>query len=96
MVVAEVSITPLTDQLTAPVMKAVEALKQSGLSCEVGPMGTTIEGELDEVFEAIKRAHIAVRESGARHVTTQVRLDDKRGGTSIADKLEGLREPAIV
>ena len=91
MVVAEVSITPSAETLTPHVAKAVEVLKSSGLKCEVGPMGTNLEGELDEVLAAVKEAHEAVRDSGARHVVTQVRIDDKRGGTSIEDKLEDLR-----
>lgn len=89
MVVAEVSITPSTDNLTEYVQRAVAALNDSGLKVVTGPMGSIIEGELDDVLAAVKAAHITVRDScDARHVITQVRLDDKLGGTSIEDKLE--------
>jgi uncharacterized protein YqgV (UPF0045/DUF77 family) len=43
--------------------------EKSGLKFEVGAMGTTIEGTLDEVFEVVKNAHRAVLAAGAGRLT---------------------------
>ncbi|MDO8735986.1 MAG: MTH1187 family thiamine-binding protein [Thermoleophilia bacterium] len=92
MVVAEFSIIPIVEgSLRSYVKTAVAAIEASGLKYEVGAMGTTIEGTLDEVFDAIKSAHRAVLAAGAGRVVTSIKIDDREGGLSIEGKLEGLR-----
>jgi len=92
MVVAEFSIIPIVEGSLRPFVKtAVASLDTSGLKYEVGAMGTTVEGTLDEVFEAIKSAHLAVIAAGAGRVVTSIKIDDRTGGLSIEGKLEGFR-----
>ena len=43
------------ESVSAYVSKAVKTIKQSGLSFKIGPMGTAIEGEWDEVMALVKR-----------------------------------------
>jgi uncharacterized protein YqgV (UPF0045/DUF77 family) len=54
-------------------------------------MGTTVEGELDQVLEAVKNAHRAVLAAGAGRVITSIKIDDRESGVSMEGKLEGLR-----
>lgn len=90
MVVAEVTIIPLVAESIRPyIQMAVAALEESGLRYEVGAMGTAIEGELDEVLEAIKGAHRRVLEAGAGRVLTEIRIDERKGGLTIDGKLRG-------
>lgn len=92
MAVAEFSVTPIVEgSLREYVKLAIEEVSKSGLSYEVGAMGTTIEGELDQLLEVVSKAHQAVRAAGAGRVITSVRIDDRDFALSIKGKLEGLR-----
>lgn len=94
MVVAEFSVVPVTGgSLRQFVEAAVAEIEKSGLRFEVGAMGTTIEGELDEVLEAVKAAHRAVLTAGAGRVVTSIKIDDRSSGLSIDGKLKGFRTP---
>jgi uncharacterized protein (TIGR00106 family) len=81
MIVAEVSLTVLGEgsSIGRFVQLAVEALKKSGLKTLPGPNGTSIEAaSLDEILGAVKAAHMAVVETGAKRVVTTLRIDDRR------------------
>lgn len=92
MAVAEFSVIPLVDESLRPYVKAaISVVDRSGLRYEVGAMGTTIEGDLDEIIEVIKQAHRAVLEAGASRIVTSIKIDDRPAGVSIEGKLEGLR-----
>lgn len=56
------------------VARAVRVIRASGLEHEVGPSGTTILGEWDEVFACIKACHEAVGRDAAR-VSSLVKVD---------------------
>jgi len=91
-VVAEITVTPLVDGGIRPYIDAaVEEVKKSGLKYEVDALGTTVEGELDQILDAVKRAHDAVRQKGAHRLVTEVRIDDKDEGLAIEDQVEGYR-----
>lgn len=92
MVVAEFTITPVVgDELRPYVDAAVEEVKKSGLKYEVEAMGTTIEGDVEQVFEVVKRAHNAVKQKGADRVLTELRIDDRAEGVTIKEEVEGYR-----
>lgn len=92
MVLAEFSVTPMTDDRITPFIDtAVQEIKKSGLKHEVGPVGTTIEGELDQVLNAIKQAHEAVLNKGVDRVVTEIRIDEKKGGLSMVEETRDFR-----
>ena len=74
---------------------ALEPVMRRGLKHEIEPLGTTIEGDLRVVLDAIEEAHELLVGKGIGRLTTTLRIEDKRGGTSMEDKLEGFREPHI-
>lgn len=81
MVVAEFSVIPLSGVEMRPyVDAAIDALKRSGLKFEVGALATTLEGELDQVLDAVKEAHRAVMRQGSERVITELRIDESRTG----------------
>jgi uncharacterized protein (TIGR00106 family) len=93
MVVAEFSITPLVEGELKPfVDAAIDVVKESGLKYEVDALGTTIEGELGDVLSVVKKAHLAVRNMGAGRVMTELKIDEKAGGETIEQELEGYRQ----
>ncbi|MPY94516.1 MAG: thiamine-binding protein [Acidimicrobiia bacterium] len=57
---------------------ALTLIKGSGLSYEVGPMGTSIEGEPDELWPLLRRVHEATLASGAEGVISVVKISESR------------------
>ena len=92
MIVAEFTVIPAVEGSLRPCVKAAVAeIEKAGLKYEVGAMGTTVEGELDEVLEAIRNAHRAVLAAGAGRAVTCIKIDERRNGLSIEGKLKGFR-----
>lgn len=95
MVVAEFSVMPLVEGTIKPfVDSAIGEIEKAGLKCEVGPLSTSVEGDLDKVVDAIKNAHLAVLNKGADRVVTEIRIDEKKGGLSMQEEVEGYRHQA--
>ncbi|HEY9766069.1 MAG TPA: MTH1187 family thiamine-binding protein [Chroococcales cyanobacterium] len=90
---AEFSIIPLAGVEMRPyVDAAVQVVRESGLKFEVEPLGTSLEGEFDEVMETIKKAHLAALECGAGRVLTEIRIDEKKEAPETMEKeLSGYR-----
>lgn len=83
MVIAELSIVPLAGEDMRPAIEiAVDILKKSGLKYEVGALGTTIEGELEQVLQVLKQTHQAVMHQGPERVLTELRIDERRTGAA--------------
>jgi uncharacterized protein (TIGR00106 family) len=81
MAVFEVTITPLgtgTAGVSNFVAGCLQILKASGLKYQLTPMGTIIEGDLDEVFGIIRKMHESPFAAGAVRVVTLLRIDDRR------------------
>lgn len=74
----ELAITPLDKVYSGrDIAKVVEILKSTGLSFQVGAMGTCIEGDWEPVFAAVRRCHEAVTRDHER-VMTSISIDDRR------------------
>ena len=98
MVTAEFSVTceaPEGMSQDEVVRLALEPVMRRGLKHEIEPLGTTIEGDLRVVLDAIEEAHELLVGKGIGRLTTTLRIEDKRGGTSMEDKLEGFRSPHV-
>lgn len=98
MVTAEFSVTcepPEGMSQDEVVRLALEPVIHRGLKHEVEPLGTTVEGELKAVLETVEKAHELLVGEGVDRLTITLRIEDKRGGTSMDDKLEGFRKPRV-
>jgi len=81
MIIAEISVVPLGEGTSVSrfVKLVVNELKKSKLKTFSGPMCTSVEAaSLDEVFAAVKAAHEAVINAGAKRVVTTLKIDDRR------------------
>ena len=81
MIVAEVTVSVLGEgsSISHFVRVAVEALKKSGLKTLPGPNATSVEAQsIDELLKAVRAAHVAVVEAGAKRVITTLKIDDRR------------------
>lgn len=85
-VVAELSIVPLgtagtgLSHYVAACLKVLEGKKD--LSYKLTPMGTIIEGPLEEILEVTRQMHEVPFEKGALRVATTLKIDDRRDKTS--------------
>jgi len=81
-VVAEVTVVPLgtgSASLSAYVVEVEKVLiKFPRLKSMLTPMSTILEGEMDDVLEAVKAMHEAPFRMGALRVSTTLRIDDRR------------------
>jgi len=77
---AEFSVTPIGKGTSVGewVARCLDLVDRSGLPYRLGPMGTTVEGDLDEVLGLIKRCHEAVLADCDR-VSTLIKVDDRKG-----------------
>ncbi len=83
MAIAEISIVPVGTQTTSVssfVAGAVTELKASGLDYRLTPMGTIIEGGLEQVMAVCTRMHASAFAGGALRVYTTIKIDDRRDG----------------
>jgi uncharacterized protein (TIGR00106 family) len=75
---AEFSIYPMqTEHLSRDVAKVIETLEGMGLNYHLGPMSTAVEGDWEQVLEAVRRCHQVVALSHDRVLTTIV-IDDRK------------------
>jgi uncharacterized protein YqgV (UPF0045/DUF77 family) len=58
---------------------AIAEIEGSGLKYEVGALGTTIEGDPDEVWPLVRRVHEACLASGANGLVSVVKFEQSAG-----------------
>lgn len=76
---AEVTTEPFRGEGELPghAAAAADALRSGGLSPEVGPLGTSVDGDADAVTAAMHAATRAALAAGATRVSLQIeRVDD--------------------
>jgi uncharacterized protein YqgV (UPF0045/DUF77 family) len=68
--------------------KVIALVKKSGVVYEVGPMETTMEGDLDTLFEIVRKSQDIAIKSGATQVFTNVKiLHNPKGVMTIGEKV---------
>lgn len=91
---AFVSIAPEDhwEHMSPEIAPLVRMIEKSGLAYELGPMGTTIEGEPEAVFELLKELHLFMR-GRSKRVSTLIKIDDQvdRPPGRIQEKVESVR-----
>ncbi len=82
MPIAEVTVVPLgtgDTSLSSYVADCQKVLEQEeGIEYQLTPMGTIIEGELDKIFEVVKKLHQVPFDAGTLRVSTSLKIDDRR------------------
>lgn len=89
MTIAEFSISPTGKGtgVSEYVARCVDLVDRSGLAYRLNPMGTVVEGPLDEVMALIVRCHKAVA-ADCERVSTLIKIDDRTGASNqIEDKV---------
>lgn len=96
MAVVEISVTPLGVGVgvSAYVAGCLQILKSSGLQYQLTPMGTIIEGELDDIFRVVRQMVESPFAAGAVRVSTLIKIDDRRDRSthSMAGKVQSVMD----
>lgn len=79
-VVPETEIYPVVD-------KVIAFIQASGVPYEVGPMETTMEGELKELLDIVAQAQEICIAAGAARVVSLVKIDYKPEGVTMNEKI---------
>lgn len=74
-------------EVYAAVDKAIEVIKASGARYDVGPFETTMEGDLDLLWDVAKAAHRAVKDSGVGSVITYMKVAESDDPSTIDEKV---------
>ncbi len=70
-----------------------KVLDEAGLHTVLHAYGTNIEGDWDEVFDAIKRCHEVVHEMGAPRISTTIKLGTRTDRKqSMQDKVRSVEQ----
>jgi uncharacterized protein (TIGR00106 family) len=78
--------------VSAYVAECERVLQERGLSHQLHPYGTVVEGEWEEVFAALRQCHERVHALGAPRITTSIRLGTRVDREqSMQDKLDSVR-----
>ncbi|KGX91327.1 hypothetical protein N781_04475 [Pontibacillus halophilus JSM 076056 = DSM 19796] len=76
----------------ALVDEAIKVVHESGVTYEVGPLETVMEGEMDELLEIVKKAQQACIDRGASDVMTYIKVQNSPGNdVSMNEKVSKYR-----
>lgn len=75
------------DEIYDIVDKVISLIENSGLKYIVGPMETTIEGELDSLLDLVKKSQEICVEAGASRVISIIKIDYKPDGVTMDEKI---------
>lgn len=82
MAIVAVSVVPLGTGSTSVgsyVAAAEKTLREDGrVSYQLGPMFTTLQGDLGDCLDVVRKMHESLFEAGALRASTSVKIDDRR------------------
>ena len=94
MLLAEFSMTPLDkgESVSAYVSRSLDIIDKSGIPYRLGPMGTCIEGDWDEVFGVIRTCFDRMEEDCSR-ISVSIKVDYRKGKSGrLTAKIESVEE----
>lgn len=94
MILVEFSLTPLDkgESVSKYVARSIDIIDKSGLPYKVGPMGTCVEGNWDEVFGLIKKCFERMKEECNR-ISINIKGDFRKGKVGrLESKIKSIEE----
>lgn len=76
------------EKLYSVVDKVIDYIDTCQVKYQVGPMETTLEGELDDLLEIVKKVQEICTNAGASRVVSIIKIDFKKTGVSMDEKVE--------
>lgn len=84
--------TPKGEDVIPYVDRAISLIADSGVKYRVGPLETTMEGELDELLEIVRKVNDDMVAAGCSSVISQVKIYHNPAGASmhgLTEKYDG-------
>ncbi|ELC8441360.1 MTH1187 family thiamine-binding protein [Clostridium perfringens] len=75
------------ERLYEVVDRVIEYIESTGVKYEVGPMETTMEGNIDELLEIVKKSQEICLKEGAGRIISIVKIDYKKDGVTMEEKV---------
>ena len=94
-VIADLCVVPLGTgvSVSKEIAACERVLKEAGLKTNLHAYGTNIEGDWDEVFDAIKRCHEVVHAMGSPRISSSLRFGTRTDRPqTIEDKIRSVEE----
>ena len=96
MAIAQVSVAPVgtgTTSLSEYVALALKVLDtQTSVKYRLTPMGTVLEGDLDQILAVIRQMHESVFDGKIQRAVTTISIDDRRDKpVSMDDKVSSVQ-----
>lgn len=79
------------NQVYPVVDKVIGLIRASGVKYEVGPMETTMEGELHHLLTIVEQAQELCLAEGATRILSVIKIDYKLDGVTIDEKISQYR-----
>lgn len=92
--IGELRVTPVGshEDFARIVAEIVRVVSETDLQYRVEAMGTSVEGELDEILDLVRRCHQEVRKHGERALI-ELSIDDRAGGEGeLVKSIQRVRE----
>ncbi len=82
MVLLEFSMFPLDkgESLSRYVARSIDIIDRSGLAYQTHAMGTVLEGEIDQVFEVVRRCYEAMS-ADCNRIECSIKIDARKGSS---------------
>lgn len=98
MAIVDVTVSPVDKQGTGmsdTVAKIQDVLEKYNdkIDIEMTPMSTLLEGNIDDLLQAVREIHEIPFQEGYQRVSTNIRIDDRRDaeGRQMKKKMESVR-----
>ena len=97
MAIVEINIIPIgtkTPSVGRYIAKALRVIeKQKDIKYELTPMGTVVEGGLDEILDLAKKMHEVTFSARVKRVVTTIKIDERRDkSSSMKMKMKSVKE----
>ncbi len=80
------------DKIYAIVDKVIKVIQDSQLKYIVGPMETSIEGDVDALLILVKKSLEVCKEAGVPRAVAVVKIDYKPAGVTMDEKISKYRQ----
>lgn len=95
--IVQFSVNPMdSEHISEDISKITAYLDKMGLDYDVGPIGTSIQGDWDTIMPIIQKCHQMIIRDHARVLTTITIDDHKYKEHSIETSIASVSEPASV
>lgn len=71
--------------------EVIDYIANTGLDYVVSPMETTVEGEMDEVLDIVKKAQEICVANNAKRIISSIKIDYKVGGITMEEKIKNYK-----